>query len=327
MKYILFSHKQRILGAFLAVLMLFGLSTPARAEAPMVKTQVPGYYRMMIGQFEVTALYDGYVSLDSKLLKNIPEAEVQNLLARMFVSTPKMQTAINAYLINTGANLVLVDAGAANLFGPTSGSLLQNLKAAGYDPSQVDTVLITHMHRDHIGGLLTAEGKPIFTKATIYVAKKDSDFFLSTANEDSVPADKKRFFTMARTVAAPYLALGTWKTFEEGGLSVPGIKAIPIPGHTPGHTAYEVRSGEQTLLIWGDVVHSMAVQFSNPDVSIEFDINQQQAIGERKALFKQVASHKTLVAGAHLPFPGIGRVRADAENMYTWIPVVFSPLQ
>jgi len=164
----------RTLAAGLA-LALFTLAA-AQAAAPLAHTQVPGYYRVQLGQFEITALYDGNIDLDTKLLKNVEEQDLQRLLARMFVNSPKMQTAVNGYLINTGKHLVLVDVGAAKLFGPTLGFMLQNLKAAGYKPSQVDTVIITHLHPDHIGGLTDAKGKPVFPKATIFAAQADSDF-------------------------------------------------------------------------------------------------------------------------------------------------------
>lgn len=301
-------------------------AAPALAEAPMAKTQVPGYYRLPLGQFEVTALFDGVIELDAKLLKNVDENAVRTLLARMFVGNPKMQTAVNAYLINTGAHLVLVDAGAAQLFGPSLGQVLQNLKAAGYDPAQVDTVVITHLHGDHAGGLHGADGQPAFPKATVYVAQGDHDFWLSQKVADAAPKEMQPFFKMARDIAAPYQAAGRWKTFSEGQTLVPGVRAVKANGHTPGHTAFAVESEGRRLLIWGDVVHSHAVQFARPGVSIEFDVDQKQAIATRRNLMKTMAESKSLVAGMHLPFPGIGYVRAEGRDSYAWVPVEFSPL-
>jgi glyoxylase-like metal-dependent hydrolase (beta-lactamase superfamily II) len=305
---------------------LMALAPPARAEAPKVLSQVPGYYRTQLGQFEITALFDGAIELDTKLLKHTSADELQRLLARMFVGNPKMQTAVNAYLVNTGANLVLVDTGAAQLFGPSLGYVVQNLKAAGYDPAQVDTVVITHLHADHVGGLNDAGGKPLFTRARILVAQADSDFWLSQKIADGAPREVQPFFKMARDSAAPYLASGQWKTFTEGSELVPGIRAVKADGHTPGHTAYEVVSDGQKLLIWGDLVHAHAVQFARPGVSIEFDIDQKQAIAARRRIMKAVAAGKSLVAGMHLPFPGIGHVRADGRDRYAWVPIEFAPL-
>jgi len=310
----------------LGVITLMGFASLAHAEAPKVLTQVPGYYRMMLGQFEITALYDGAIELDTKLLHNTSATELNHLLARMFVGNPKMQTAVNAYLINTGDHLVLIDTGAAKLFGPTLGYIVQNMKAAGYEPAQVDTVIITHMHPDHIGGLEDADGKPVFPKAQIMVAKTDSDFWLSQKVADGSPAKIQPFFKMARDSATPYLNSGSWKTFTDKSVLVPGIKAVKANGHTPGHTAYAVESDGQKLLIWGDLVHAHAVQFARPGVSIEFDIDQKQAIATRKSIFKSMAASKSLVAGMHLPFPGIGHVRADGKGKYSWVPIEFAPL-
>ncbi|MBK8119459.1 MAG: MBL fold metallo-hydrolase [Sulfuritalea sp.] len=310
----------------LAAAALMGLAPLAQAEAPKVATQVPGYYRTQLGQFEITALYDGAIEIDTKLLRNASATDLQRLLSRMFVGNPKMQTAVNAYLINTGSHLVLVDAGAAKLFGPSLGYVLQNMKAAGYEPAQVDTVVITHLHGDHIGGLNDASGQPLFTKAKIFVAQADSDFWLSQKIADAAPAEVQPFFKMARDSAAPYLAAGQWKTFSEGSVLVPGIQAVKANGHTPGHTAYAVESEGQKLLIWGDLVHAHAVQFARPGVSIEFDIDQKQAIATRRGILKAMAASKSLVAGMHLPFPGIGHVRADGSDRYSWVPIEFAPL-
>lgn len=318
---------------FLWLLLAFGiiaLMAPvpfANAEAPMVHTQVPGYYRLQLGRFEITALYDGAIELDTKLLHNITASDLHRMLSRMFVGNPKMQTAVNAYLINTGEHLVLVDTGAGKLFGPSLGHVLQNMKAAGYEPSQVDTVLITHMHPDHIGGLDDANGQPLFPKARILVSQAESDFWLSQKEADAAPAKIKSRFKMARDIAAPYLATGRWKTFREGSVLVPGIQAAQAYGHTPGHTAYAVESEGQKLLIWGDLVHAHAVQFARPGVSIDFDINQKQAIATRRRIMEAVAVSKSLVAGMHLPFPGIGHVRPDGKGRYSWVPIEFAPLE
>lgn len=310
----------------LTALSLLCLTPLARAEAPKVLTQVPGYYRMMLGQFEITALYDGALDLDTKLLNNTSPTELNKLLARMFVGNPKMQTPVNAYLVNTGKNLVLVDAGAAKLFGPSLGFILQNMKAAGYDPAQVDTVIITHLHPDHVGGITDIDGKPIFPKARIMVAKEDGEFWLSQKVADGSPEKMQPFFKMARDAAAPYQKAEQLQVFAWGSVLVPGIKAVKANGHTPGHTAFAVESDGQKLLIWGDVVHAHAVQFARPGVSIEFDVDQEQAIATRKNIFKTMAISKSLVAGMHLPFPGIGHVRWDGKESYSWVPIEFAPL-
>ena len=309
-----------------SLLLLFGPMFILYAEAPMVKTQAPGYYRMMLGQFEITALVDGFIDLDTQLMNNVSETRIKSLLDLNFSSSPKMKTAVNVYLINTGSKLILVDAGAGRMFGPMLGNVMRNIKAARYDPAQVDAVLITHMHGDHVGGLLDAENRPAFSKAFVYVSKAESDFWLSAAEAAKAPAEMNELFDMARDAADPYIALGRWKTFENGDLPISGIKAVPIPGHTAGHCAFEVRSGSDVFLIIGDLVHSMAIQFALPEAAISFDQDQKQAISVRQDLFRRAADSRVLIGGMHIPFPGIGHIRFEGEKGYAWVPIEFSPI-
>jgi glyoxylase-like metal-dependent hydrolase (beta-lactamase superfamily II) len=297
----------------------------AHAAAPLQKSQVPGYYRLNVGEIEVTALFDGVIQLDTKLLKHASEADIQKLLARMFVRGPKVQTAVNAYLVNSGGKLVLIDTGAAKLFGPSLGHILANLKAAGHQPEQIDAVLLTHLHGDHTNGLLLPDGKPAFPNAEVWAAQADADYWLSAEVTAKAPDAAKPFFRMAQAAVAPYQQAGKFKTFSAAQDILPGIRSLPTVGHTPGHTAYDIQSGGERLIVWGDLVHNASVQFAKPSVSIEFDVNQQQAIATRKAFFAQVAKDKTLVAGMHLAFPGIGHLRAEGKG-YTWVPLEFAPL-
>jgi glyoxylase-like metal-dependent hydrolase (beta-lactamase superfamily II) len=318
--------RRSITAIALALGISFAPVSPVFAEAPPVSTQVPGYYRMALGELEITALYDGYIDLDTKILSNANPAEVQRLLTRMFLAGQKVQTAVNAFLINAGGKLILVDTGAAKAFGPTLGFIGDNLKAAGYSPEQVDVVLLTHLHADHAAGLLNAEGKPLFPNAEVRVTRADSDFWLSEEMAAKAPEGFRPFFKMARTAAAPYQAAGRWKTFSGDAELAPGIRAVDAHGHTPGHTAYLIESKGERLLIVGDAVHSHAVQFARPEVAIEFDSDQKQAVIARKKLFAFAAKEKLAVAGMHLPFPGIGHVRSEG-NAYTWVPVEFSPIR
>lgn len=310
---------------FLALASLIGLSGIAAAEAPQQKIQVPGYYRLMLGNFEVTALYDGAIDLDEKMLKNIQKRDLQRLLARQFLKGPKVQTAVNAYLVNTGNKLVLVDAGAANLFGPGLGNILDNLKAAGYQPEQVDTVLVTHLHGDHVNGLVSPDGQRIFPNAEVWSAKADNDFWLSEEIAAKAPKEAQGFFKMSRDAAAPYLKAGKWKIFDKDRELLTGVSSVDTHGHTPGHSSYRFNSGDQSLLILGDLVHNHAVQFARPEVAFEFDTDAKQAVITRKRVFAQAAREKLMVAGMHLPFPGIGHVRKEAKG-YAWVPAEFAPL-
>lgn len=311
-------HRLFVAGLFLLA------STFAIADVPQNKTQVPGYYRMALGNFEVTALYDGPIDIDQKLLKSIATRDIQRLLARQFLKGPKVQTAVNAYLINTGSKLILVDAGAAKLFGPELGNIVNNLKAAGYAPEQVDTVLVTHLHGDHVNGLVTPEGQRVFANAEVWSAKADNDFWLSEEIAAKAPKDFQPFFKMSRDAAAPYLAAGKWKSFDSDRELIPGISSVDTHGHTPGHASYLLQSGDQRLMILGDLVHNHAVQFAHPEVAIEFDTDAKQAVVTRKHIFALAAKERLLVAGMHLPFPGIGHIRKEAKA-YGWVPVEFGP--
>ena len=297
----------------------------AQAAAPQVKTQAPGFYRVMLGDFEVTALSDGTVALPvDKLLTGTTAAKTQKTLARSFLKAP-LDTSVNGYLVNTGSKLVLIDTGAAGLFGPTLGNLLANLKAAGYQPEQVDEIYITHMHADHVGGLMAAD-KLAFPNATVRADKHDADFWLSQANLDKAPADAKGFFQGAMASLNPYVAAGKFKAFEGDTDLVPGIKAVATPGHTPGHSIYKVESKGQTLVLWGDLMHVAAVQFSEPAVTIQFDTDSKNAAIQRKRAYAEAAKQGYLVGSAHISFPGLGHLRAQGKG-YEWVPVNYNGLK
>ena len=301
------------------------LMPAAQAGAPQQKNQAPGYYRMMLGDFEVTALLDGTVDLQPKqLLTNTTQAQVGKLLDRSF-EKDAVPTSVNAYLVNTGDKLVLVDTGAAGLFGPTLGNLLANLKAAGYQPEQVDAVLITHMHPDHVGGLI-ADGKIAFPNATVHADQHDADFWLAQANLDKAPADAKGFFQGAMASMNPYITAGKFKPFNGNTDLLPGIRAVATPGHTPGHSIYVVESKGQKLVLWGDLMHVAAVQFVQPQITIVFDTDSKAAAMQRKKAYADAAAGRYLVAGAHLPFPGIGHVRAEGKS-YAWVPVDYNVIR
>ena len=142
--------------------------------------------------------------------------------------------SVNAYLINTGSKLVLIDAGSGNLFGPTVGKLMANLKASGYQPEQVDEIYITHMHADHVGGLV-AGSQIAFPNAIVRADQREADFWLSKANMDAAPKDAKQFFEGAMASINPYIAAGKFKPFNGNTDLMPGIKAVATRGHTPGH--------------------------------------------------------------------------------------------
>jgi glyoxylase-like metal-dependent hydrolase (beta-lactamase superfamily II) len=299
--------------------------TVASAAAPMVKTQAPGFYRLMVGDFEVTALSDGTVNLPvDQLLTHTTAAHVKEALARNFQSAP-VETSVNAYLVNTGAKLVLIDTGAAGLFGPTLGNLVANLKASGYQPEQVDEVYITHMHADHVGGLMAGD-KLVFPNAVVRADKRDADFWLSAENLEKAPADAKGFFQGAQASLNPYVKAGHFSPFEGNTSLVPGIKAQSAYGHTPGHTVYVVESKGQKLMLWGDLMHVAAVQFAEPAVTIQFDTDSKSAAVQRKQAYAEAAKGGYWVAAAHLPFPGVGHLRAAGAG-YVFLPLPYGVIR
>lgn len=297
-------------------------SIAAATERQM--TQAPGFYRMALGDIEVTALYDGYTQHAPEIFKGASSEEIQTLLAKKFNSPTKgSQTAINSYLINTGTNLILIDTGKS---GPTSGHLLKNLQAAGYHPEQVDMILLTHLHSDHVGGLLTPEGTMVFPNAQIFVSKVEADYWLNPDIAAKAPANRQLAFTQANAAIAPYKAKGKFHTFAANEVLIAGITAIPTPGHTPGHTSYLVSSKQQHLLVWGDIIHNYALQFSHPQITASFDMDGREAVITRGKLLHMAAAESNFwIAGAHLPFPGMGRVRAEKPG-YVWVPIEYAPI-
>ena len=316
-----FYHRLTFCIALVLVLPLFSV---AQAAAPQIKTQAPGYYRMMLGDFEVTAISDGTVALPvDKLLENTTPEQVENALKNSYLKTP-LETSVNGYLINTGTKLVLIDTGAGTLFGPTLGNFIANLKASGYQPEQVDEIYITHMHPDHVGGLMLG-GKIAFPNATVRADQGEADYWLSQAHMDAAPQEKQGAYKGAMSSVNPYVAAGKFKSFDGDTELVPGIEAFASHGHTVGHTTYVVESKGQKLVLWGDLMHVASVQFDDPLVVMKFDTDTKMAAIERKKAFADAAKQGYWVAGAHLSFPGIGHLRAN-HGGYIWVPVNYSTL-
>lgn len=293
----------------------------AFAAAPFAKTQGQGYSRTMLGDFEITAVSDGTADLPVNTLLQEKKETVDAALAKSFLKSP-LETSFNTFLVNTGTKLVLVDTGAGVLFGPTVGKMLANVKASGYTPDQVDEIYITHMHPDHIGGLMAA-GQRAFPNAVVRAAKVESDYWLSEGNMNKADAGKRDYFKNAMASVNPYVQAGKYKAFEGDVELVPGITAHAGKGHTPGHTTYFVESRGQKLQLVGDLVHVAAVQMDSPATTISFDNDSRAAYAARKKDFDAAAKGGYLIAGAHLPFPGVGHLQVQGKG-YRWIPVNYT---
>lgn len=292
---------------------------PVHAAAPQVRTQAPGFYRMMLGSYEVTALLDGTHDFPVEtVMTNVSRTDTDHDLASDDLSLP-VQGSINAFLINTGSQLVLIDTGAGVLYGDCCGHLLANLRAAGYRPEQVDLVLLTHMHKDHVGGVIL-DGQRAFPNAVVRASRREADYWLDANNKRTAPAFLSSFFDAAAQSVAPYIAAGRFQPFDGDATLAPGIRALAAPGHTPGHTAYVVQSGKETMLVWGDVIHVASIQLRDPTATVEYDSDATAAQQTRHDLLALAAQRHYVIGAAHISFPGLGHVSPDGAG-YRWIPL------
>lgn len=288
------------------------------------KRQVPGFYRQQVGDLLVTALYDGFINLPPSMFHGLEAGEMQNLVNQKFQpQTPDgVITAINTFLIDNGSDLVLIDAGGDKWRGPTMGDMSESMNAAGYSPEDVSAILLTHLHFDHVCGLSDSECRPAFPNAVVYASEDECRVWLTPQPQLIATKVNRHLFHIATRAVASYRNKRAFVEFQDGAEVRPGIKAMSTPGHTPGHTSFLVRSGDDCLLLWGDIVQSHALQFAHPQVTNDFDYDQAQAAATRQSLFQKVAQESWLVGGSHLPFPGFGRVTEKGEG-YCWVPIEF----
>lgn len=272
--------------------------------AELSEQQVPGVYHRRVGDMLVTALSDGFLDAPFSCMTNIEEGEADQLLQSSFRASPP-RISINCYLLRVNGRTALVDTGAANSMGETLGRLAESLAAVNVSPSDIDTVLLTHMHPDHSNWLTTPDGQKVFPNAQIALSEIEMRHWhddAEMARADDVK--KERYFRAARFQLAPYrdqLIMASKEVF-------PGVEAMPAPGHTPGHVVYVVTSANESMIIWGDVCHFPDIQISHPEVSVTFDSDSNVAIATRKRILDQVSEDKMLIAGMHAHFPGFIRV-------------------
>src|SRR6266403_1777989 len=286
--------------------------------------QVPGFYRLKVGDLEVTALYDGTGVFDPHWL-NGTKATMDGVVKALQEDPQMLDVVDMGFLVHTGKQLILVVAGAGTWWGGGAlGRLASSLRSTGYTPEEVDLVLVTHLHSDHVGGLTTHDGKRVFPNADVYVAKAESDFWLSPEIAAQAPKDAQPFFRSAQAIAAPYIKAGKWHTFTGSETIVDGMQLVPLPGHTPGHTGYEFSSKGQKILFWGDIVHAQRVQLQHPEITATFDIDQTAASATRRQLLPKLVREDVLIAVPHSSFfPPLGRLRKEGSG-YSWAPVVFT---
>jgi glyoxylase-like metal-dependent hydrolase (beta-lactamase superfamily II) len=284
-----------------------------------VAEQVPGIQRRKFGDIVVTALNDGYIILPVEAVNGISAQETEALY-RSAGRRPPYATAINAYLVETPDHKVLVDAGSGGFMGPSLGKLPRNLRAAGLKPDEIDHVVITHMHPDHVGGLLADDGEREYRNARIMISDRELAYWTDRSNRPSSPPSTRESFDIAARIASVYA--GSLETFSGTADIVPGIRAEPLHGHTPGHTGYAIGRERAELLIGGDLAHAPELQFKQPGLTVIFDVDPPGAEASRRAILERAIREDLLVAGMHIPFPGFIRVARSGQG-FEFHPQVF----
>ena len=284
--------------------------TPATAAAPQSTPHIPSAYRYKVGSFEVIAAFDGMrrSSLEPTFVTNAPIEQVRAAFAEAARPTDTFENPYTPTLINTGHRLVLIDTGnGSQAPGATVGRLVENMAGAGLSPEQVDLVIISHFHGDHISGLRNQQGQPVFPNAEVAVPEREMTFWMDEGEESRAAAARKPNFALARRIFAPG-ALRV-RTYKDGDEVSPGIVAIAAHGHSPGHMAFRVQSGSDALLLLSDAAHLPFLFVRNPEWSPAFDMDQAMARDTRKKLLDQASADRIPVAGYHWGFPNVGHVK------------------
>jgi glyoxylase-like metal-dependent hydrolase (beta-lactamase superfamily II) len=297
---------------------------PASAAASLAGKPTPGIYRYRIGEFELTALYDGiwYRPITKEFIRNAPFTEVEHALDAAFMPHDKLATPFTTLIVNTGKKLVLIDTGTGGQISPTAGMIVDNLAAAGIAPKDVDQIVISHFHPDHINGIKDKDNNLIFPNAELMVPGPEWAFWMDDANLNAAPAGMKETFLNQRRIFSDIAKTVTH--YEPGKEVAPGIVTVPAPGHTPGHTVFAIHSGNQSLMVLSDTAQHPAVFARHPDWQAAFDVDGNATIATRKRLFDRAAADRMLVTGYHFPFPACGHLIKTASG-YEHVPVEWQP--
>jgi glyoxylase-like metal-dependent hydrolase (beta-lactamase superfamily II) len=291
---------------------------PALAHAPQAGKQAqPGFYRFKLGAIEITVVSDGTLAFPAETLWGDRADDARGLLTSTFQPSSPVGLQINTILVNTGGKLVLIDAGCgADKFQKTTGGLIGNLAAAGYAPGDIDTILLTHAHFDHLWGISDHENASLlFPSAELVASETEVAYWSAPDLVGKLPPAQKPLVTQANLkLASPRLRL-----IKAGAEVAPGVTTFDTAGHTPGHMSVHISSGREEMLLSGDVVVNSAVSFQHPEWPFGFDLDVPQATKARIAFLDRAAADKTLVGSYHLPFPGFGHVVREG-SAYRWLP-------
>lgn len=295
----------------------------ARAAAPLAGVQAPAFFRMKIGAFEVTALHDGTASrpLDAAFVRNAELKDVQAVLAENFLPTETLNISFTTLVVNTGSKLVLIDTGFADNGGPTNGRTVAQLKAAGIEPAQVDTILLSHFHGDHLQGVRAKDGKLVYPNAEIMAPELEWAFWMDDARMAAAPDAMKGAFAGVHRVLKPNAA--DVKRFKWGQEVVTGITAVDASGHTPGHTAFAISNGGKTLLYVADTTNNPVLFARNPEWRVMFDMDGEKAVQTRRKLLDMAATDKMQVSFYHANFPSTGFIAKEGAG-YRLVPASWS---
>jgi glyoxylase-like metal-dependent hydrolase (beta-lactamase superfamily II) len=310
-------------GAAIGALPLAG-QAPAQAAAPLGAQQAPGFYRIKVGELEVTLVNDGVVRrpLDAGFVKNAELDAVKTALAAAFQPTDTLVIPFTTTVVNTGQKLVLIDSSNGAFGAPTTGQWLANFKAAGFAPEQVDAIIVSHFHGDHIGGIRGRDGALTFAKAEIMVPAAEWAFWMDDGQMSRSPEGMQGAFRNVRRVFEPIVK--DVARYEGERELVPGITAIPAAGHTPGHTAYVVTSGASRLLVLSDAANKPELFVANPGWHAVFDMDGNEAAATRRRLLEMAVAERMPVTAYHFGFPAVGNVAKDGAG-YRFVPAFWQP--
>ena len=301
----------------LAPAAMMGAVLPASAASH--STALPVVQTHTVGAAKVTAISDGFLPIGPEALQGVDAETYAARLAEAHITAEQHPTGVNALLIETGDARVLVDAGTGAIMGPTLGALGASMAAIGVDPASITHLVATHLHPDHVGGVLV-DGQNVFSGAELIVSANDVAFWTDPDVKAGAPEGFHSFFD---------LAVGVVQSFGDRVREVsgeadlgPGLTAMPMPGHTPGHMGVMLESDGAQLLLWGDILHVPPVQLADPAVTIAFDVDADTARSTRASVLDMVATDGLAVAGAHISFPGIGYLE-KAGSGYHWTPAPY----
>ena len=288
------------------------LSGPAVARTKVAPAAIIPHARLNVGRLEVSFLSDGFIDFPFALFTGAAPEQVEQAAAAHFAARRTgIRSGFTVWLIRDGERLVLVDTGPAGTVSKTSGRLPEALAAIGISPASVDAVIITHMHVDHIAGLV-AGGRRNYPNAEIFVDRRDAAHFTDPAKESAAPDLLKSSFAKAQELVKLYPRL---QRIDGERQIVPGISTVDLAGHTPGHIGVRIEDGGERLMLVADMLFHPAAHPALPGLGILFEEDKAAADASRARFFERAAAEKVLLAATHMPFPGLGRIVKDGNNL------------